>query len=153
MNLPLHHDVWGRLVYTDPAGVEHIGVEPVRAFPVSEPDRSIAIMDPQGREVAWIADLSALSSAQRAFLEDELTRRHFLPTILRIHSIEGIADPYTWETDTDRGRTQFQVKSDEDIRRVAGTRILIVDAHGIRYLIPDYRKLDPPSRRYLERYF
>ena len=32
------------------------------------------------------------------------------------------------------------------------SRVLIVDSHGIRYLIPDYRTLDATSRRLLERY-
>jgi len=45
MDLSLHYDAWGRLVYTDAAGVAHVGVEPVRAFPISEPDRGIAILD------------------------------------------------------------------------------------------------------------
>jgi len=152
MNLPLHHDVWARLVYTDPAGAEHVGVEPVRAFPVSEPNRGIALLTPHGQEVAWVADLESLSPEQRRFLEEELSRRHFLPVMTAIHAIEGIADPTTWKVDTDRGRTKFQVKNDEDIRRVAGSRVIIVDTHGIRYLIPDYRKLDGVSRRLLERY-
>ena len=152
MKLPLHHDVWGRLVYTDLTGTEHVGVEPMRAFPVSDPNRGIAILTPRGQEVAWVADLDVLAPDERAFLEAELARRHFLPVITAIHSIEGLTDPTTWTVETDRGRTKFQVKSDEDLRRVASSRVLIVDSHGIRYLIPDYRTLDATSRRLLERY-
>ena len=32
------------------------------------------------------------------------------------------------------------------------SRALVIDAHGIRYLIPDTRTLDATSRRLLERY-
>lgn len=152
MNLPLHHDVWGRLVYTDPAGIEHVGVEPVRAFPVSDPNHGISLLDAQGHEVAWVEDIAALPAEQRAVLEEELSRRHFLPVITEIDAIEGLTDPRTWHVRTDRGPTRFQVRSDEEIRRVAGSRVLVVDLHGIRYLIPDYRTLDAASRRLLERY-
>ena len=152
MNLPLHHDAWGRLVFTDVAGAAHVGVEPVRAFPISEPNRGIAILDSHGRELAWVENLESLSPEQRKFLEGELSRRHFLPIVTKLHAVEGIADPTTWDVETDRGRTKFQVKNEEDIRRVAGSRVVIVDTHGIRYLMPDYRKLDAASRRLLERY-
>jgi hypothetical protein len=152
MNIPLHHDAFGRLVFTDAAGVAHIGVEPVRAFPISEPGRGIAIVDGLGQELAWVDDLQMLAAEQRRFLEEELSRRHFLPIVTKIHAIEGLADPTTWDAETDRGRTTFQIKSEEDIRRVARSRVLLVDVHGIRYLIPDYRKLDAVSRRLLERY-
>ena len=152
MELSLHYDAWGQLVYTDAIGATHVGVEPVRAFPISEPGQGIAILDGHGRELAWIDDLESLSPAQRGFLEEELSRRHFLPIVTKLHAIEGLTDPTMWDIDTDRGRTQFQVKNGEDIRRIAGCRVVVVDAHGIRYLIPDYRKLDASSRRLLERY-
>ncbi len=152
MHLPLHYDPFGRLVYTDAAGVAHASVEPVRAFPISEPGRGIAILDGRGQELAWVDDLESLSPAERKFLEEELSRRHFLPIVTKLHAIEGLTDPTTWDVDTDRGRTTFHVKNEEDIRRIAGSRVLLVDTHGIRYMIPDYRKLDAGSRRLLERF-
>jgi hypothetical protein len=152
MNLSLHHDPFGRLVYTDAAGVAHVGVEPVRAFPISEPGRGVAILDRRGQELAWIDDLESLAPEQRQFLQEELSRRHFLPVVTKLHAIEGMTDPTTWRVETDRGPTTFQIKNEEDIRRVARSRVLLVDTHGIRYLIPDYHKLDAPSRRLLERY-
>src|SRR5262245_44594135 len=152
MNLQLHHDAWGRLVYTDERGVEHVGVEPVRAFPISEASRRVAILDHEGRELTWIEDLDQLSPESRAFLETELDRRHFLPVIQKIHAIDGLTEPTTWDIETDRGRTHFRLKGEEDVRRVAGSRVIVVDDHGIRYLIPDFRLLDATSRRYLERY-
>ena len=42
--------------------------------------------------------------------------------------------------------------SDNDVRRLGPNRILLVDTHGIRYLIPDTRRLDAVSRRILDRY-
>ncbi|MCE9532354.1 MAG: DUF1854 domain-containing protein [Planctomycetes bacterium] len=48
--------------------------------------------------------------------------------------------------------TRFPLKSDEDVRRLADHRALVIDAHGVRYLIPDLQTLDPGSQRLLERY-
>jgi len=148
----LHHDAWGRLVLTDARGRQHVGVEPVRSFPVSSPRRWIALCDTEGLEVLWIDDLDELPPPTRQLLEDELSKRHFLPVVRRVLSIEGRVEPTAWQVETDRGPTAFRLKSDEDVRRVAGSRVLIVDAHGIRYLVPDLGALDPKSRRLLSRY-
>lgn len=148
----LHLDRFGRLVYRDDAGSEVVGVEATRSFPVSDPDRGIALLDRQGREVVWIERLADVSPETRVLLERELSRRHFLPVVTRIASIDGLAEPTLWHVETDRGPAQFRLKSEEDVRRVAGTRVLVVDTQGIRYLIPDYRTLDLASRRLLERY-
>ena len=80
------------------------------------------------------------------------TSTAYLPTIRRIHAIEGITEPTTWDVDTDRGRTKFRLRSEEDVRRVVGSRVIIVDDHGVRYLVADYTKFDATSRRLLEQY-
>ena len=51
----LHHDAWGRLVFTDAAGRQHVGVEPVRAFPLSDPACGVALLDAEGHELLWYA--------------------------------------------------------------------------------------------------
>jgi hypothetical protein len=148
----LHHDTWGRLVLTDAQGRQHVGAEPVRAFAISDPRHGIAICDADGSELVWLDDLDALTPPLRRILEEELGRRHFLPVLTRVIGVEGATEPTTWEVETDRGRARFNLKSEEDVRRIAGQRVIIVDAHGVRYLIPDLRQLDSASRRTLERY-
>jgi hypothetical protein len=148
----LHHDSWGRLVLTDAHGRQYVGVEPVRAFPITDPRRGISLCDAEGHEILWIDRLDDVPAPVRSMLEDELVRRHFLPIIERIVAIEGASEPTRWTVQSDRGETTFTLKSEEDVRRVAGYRLLIVDAFGIRYLIPDLRALDGASRRFLERY-
>lgn len=148
----LSYDPWGRLVYTDDTGAVHVGVEPVRAFPISQPDKGISLLDPKGKELAWIDDLASIAAEPRRLLEEELSRRHFLPALRAIRNVEGLTDPTTWHVDTDRGPATFQVKMHEDVRRIASHRIIVLDAHGVRYLIPDFRTLDAVSRRFLERF-
>ena len=72
--------------------------------------------------------------------------------ILAILHMNSATEPSQWEVRTDRGETRFVVRQDEDVRRLDNHRALVIDAHGIRYLIEDTRELDAHSRRLLERY-
>jgi hypothetical protein len=148
----LSHDAWGRLVLTHSDGREHVGVELVRAFPLSDPRHGIAICDAKGRELLWLADLSSLPAPLARQIEEELAKREFVPVIRRILRVSAPVEPSEWEVETDRGRTAFVLNSEDDVHELDETRALIADAHGIRYLIPDIRQLDAESRRLLERY-
>jgi hypothetical protein len=148
----LHHDDWGRLVLTDADGRQHVGVEVVRAFPLSTPRRFIAICDPKGRELLWLDGLDGLPPKLEEQIEIELSKREFLPMIQRIVKISSPVEPSEWEVETDRGRTFFMLDSEDDVHQMDGVRALITDAHGIRYLIPNIARLDAESRRLLERY-
>ncbi|MBS0208982.1 MAG: DUF1854 domain-containing protein [Planctomycetes bacterium] len=148
----LQHDAWGRLVLIDAEGQRYVGVEPVRCFPISEADRWISIVDAEGRELVCVDRLDDLPAATRKTLTEELSRREFVPVIQRINSVSIGTDPAQWSVVTDRGPTLFMLKSEEDIRRLSPTRVLVIDDHGIRYSIPDIKALDTASRKLLERY-
>ena len=148
----LHHDALGRLVLTGADGCEHVDVEPARAFPISDPANRISIRDAQGHEISWIESLAGLPPDVRAVLETDLRRREFTPVVKRILHMAAFTEPSQWDVETDRGRTQFLLGNEDDIHRLEGHRAVIIDTHGIRYLIPDTRALDGHSRRILERY-
>ena len=151
LNFGLHFDAFERLVLVDAEGQRHVGVEPVRAFPLTDPDRWISICDAAGREIALIEDSSLLPDRVREPLEKELGRRVFLPRIERIVRVTG-TNPTQWEVQTDRGPSTFLAKSDDEIRRFGPHKAMLIDAHGTRYVIEDVRALDHASRRTLERY-
>ena len=148
----LSRDEFGRLVLIDPEGVRHVGVTAVRAFPISAPDLGVALCDGEGREVYWIDDLADLPTETREQVEDELATSQFLPVILKIPRVSSEAVPCEFDVVTDRGPTRFTLDSDEQIRAIGPYRFLITDARGVRYHIPDLRKLDAVSRRGLERH-
>ena len=148
----LHHDEWGRLVLTDADGHAHVGVECIRSFPLSEPSRGISVCNSSGRELAWVEDPTQLQAQARQCLEDDLARREFVPTILRIVSVSGGSEPSEWDVETDRGRTRFRLKSEDDVRRLPADRAMITDANGVRYLIPNVRGFNSDAARILERY-
>jgi hypothetical protein len=152
VRIALSYDSLGRLVFRDAEGREHVDVTPVRGFPISEPDYGVSICDAEGRELLWIERLGDLSAEQRETLRMELARREFMPVLQRITRISTNAEPCEWEVETDRGRTSFVLRSDEDVRRLDDSRAMVTDANGVSYLIPNLETLDATSRRYLERY-
>ena len=152
MNPDLSLNPFGRLVLVTPDGVSHEGVTPVRAFPVAAPEEGIALVSPDGRELAWIDRLADLPAATRLLVENALAGREFMPEIRRIEAVSGYVCPCQWEVETDRGMTRLTLKGEEDIRRLSATRLLIADKNGIEYLIRDLSQLDRSSRKLLDRF-
>ena len=148
----LQRDAFGRLTLTDSTGETHEGVTPVRAFPISSPDDGIALVDPYGHELAWIDRLEDLPEDLQTLLKAELAGREFMPVISRIVEVSSFATPSTWSVVTNHGETQFVLKGEEDIRRLALEGLLIADSHGIHSLIRDRQALDLHSRKILDRF-
>jgi hypothetical protein len=152
LQFSLSRDAWGQLMLIDAEGMRHLNVVPVPMFPISEAGRWISLVGSDGHEIVCVEDPSQVSSEVRVVLEEELARREFVPIILRVTWVSGNSEPCEWRVETDRGPTQFVLKSEEDVRRIGPHQILIVDANGIRYQIPDLRKADAKTRRVVEWY-
>ena len=60
----LERDALGRLMFIDATGTSHSGVYPVRAFPITEPDAGISIMDQSGKELCWFDGVTAIPGAE-----------------------------------------------------------------------------------------
>ncbi len=152
INFQLRRDSFGKLVLSTPEGEEHVGVIPVRAFPIQAPTRGISLVRDGGKEAAWIDDLDAVPEQIRSLIQEEIEGREFIPEILAIKDVSSFATPCTWYVRTDRGDTEFVLKVDEDIRRVGETSLLIADNHGINFLVRDMFRIDKHSRKILDRF-
>lgn len=149
----VERNAFGKLVFTAAGESQsHVGIVPVRAFPIAAPDSGIAIVSAEGSELAWIEQLSDLPDSVRILLEQELASREFLPHILQIVRVSAFATPSTWQVDTDRGETSFVLKGEEDIRRVGPEGLIIADSHGVQYLVRDIQTLSQASRKLLDRF-
>lgn len=148
----LRRDAFGKLVLTTLDGEEHVGVIPVRAFPIQAPTKGISMVREGGKEVAWIDDLADLPGEIRELVQAEIEGREFIPEILHIKNVSSFATPCTWFVETDRGDTEFVLKVDEDIRRIGEASLLIADNHGINYLVRDMFHIDKHSRKILDRF-
>ena len=149
----LARDAQGRLVGTTAEAQVHVGVTPVRAFPIAAPQAGLALVGPDGKELVWVAELASLPGPTRALIEEELAQREFIPRIQRILKVSTFSTPSTWEVETDRGPTHLVLKVEEDIRRLPQRgRLLITSGHGIVFEVPDMTALDRASRKILERF-
>lgn len=148
----LVRDQWGQLTFISADGQKHSNVAPVALFPISQPNSWISIRLPDGTELACVEDPRTLPADVWKLLKDELARREFVPIIRRIVRVSGNSEPCEWQVETDRGPTRFVLKSEEDVRRIGDHEILILDAHGTRYHIPDLSAVDVKSRRIVEWY-
>lgn len=152
LNFQMHRDPFGRLVLTDAQGIAHVGVTPVRAFPLAAPDEGLSLVGPDGHELVWLEHLAQLPLEARALVEEDLASRDFAPLIERIVAVSSFSTPCTWQVLTDRGEMSFVLKSEDDIRRLSGSALLIASGEGLQLRVADRKGLDRPSRKLLERF-
>ena len=137
--------------------LEHKGqrqtVSAVRAFPLSAENEFIVLRNEEGEEVGTVRKLTELDAASRSVLTAELQKAYFRPQILQIYEIEENYHIPKFDVETDRGPRVFEIRSQRnDIRVMGNGRVMIRDADGNLYEIPDYRKLDPVSHALIEGY-
>lgn len=133
-----------------PDGSVHAPVEPVRTFPLTQPDQYISLLDAHKNEIGLIEDINQLQEADQRVLAEELEKCYFMPKITKIHFIEGRFGVTQWEVETDSGTVFFDLRSRNDINSLEGGRVLIKDVDGNRYEIVNYHRLDPQSVALLE---
>lgn len=148
----LERDSLGRLVLIDRNGQRHVGVYPVRAFPITAPGAGVSIMDSSGKELCWFDDAAEIPKEELALIEEALAAREFMPVIQKITQVSTYATPSIWDIETDRGPTRIRLKGEEDIRRIAGNTLLIADSNGLQFLIKDSTQLDKLSKKFLDRF-
>jgi len=148
----LQRDAFGRWTLVLADGTRHAPVMAIRAYPITDPEGGVALMDAEGHELLWIDQLAQLAPAVRSQVQQALTEREFLPVIEKLEGVSSFATPSTWTVVTNRGTTQFLLKGEEDIRRLTGTVLLINDADGVQYMIRDLAAMDKHSRKLLDRF-
>jgi hypothetical protein len=131
---------------------ERTRVSPVRAFPLTAPQRAVCLVDGKGREISMIDELDALDSLARAAVLTELGLREFRPVLECIDSVDVKTTHSEWHVRTDRGNRVFRLEDEDQIRMLGAHRAVIVDHGGTRYLLTDLRQLDEKSRRILHRF-
>lgn len=152
MAFSLAVDPFGKLVFTLADGTQHVGALVARAFPIAAPEQSISILSAEGKELAWIEQLSDLPAQDREIVTQALQGREFMPEILRLDGVNSFSTPSVWRVQTSRGPTQLVLKGEEDIRRLSAHRLIVADAHGVQFLIRDLPSLDRHTRKLLDRF-
>jgi hypothetical protein len=132
-------------------GREHAQVQVRRGFPLSAAGHYLSLRDRQGQELGIVRDLRELDRQSQSVLAAELERVYFMPRIVRVLGIEERFHVPRWEVETDRGPRVFEIRTGRsDVRVLPDGRVLIRDADGNPYEIPDYRRLDAASQALIE---
>ena len=151
MHLNLSRDDFGRLLLVDLRAVEE-PVIPVRAFPLAAPTEGVSLVGTDGRERRWIPNLAELDETSRNLIQTDLDARELVPEILRIVSVSTFATPSIWQVETNRGATRLTLKTEDDLRRLPGSGLLVGSGEGLSFLIRDKLALDKASKKILDRF-
>jgi len=117
-----------------------------RAFPHSNPDQFVSLMDELGHEIGIIENPKKLDAASRNLLEAELKAIYFVPTISAITSVVAKGTGSQWTVDTDDGEYTFRILGRDALKGDDPPAIEITDENGKRYKIDNYWDLDAESR-------
>lgn len=123
-----------------------------RMFPFEELWTNISVLDSESNEIGIINDISDFPK-DGELLVRELEKIYFYPRITKIYSMKEKYGFSSWDVETDIGRITFSVKDTfRSILLLGGSRVIITDADGGRYEIPDASQLDKSSYRKIELY-
>jgi Domain of unknown function (DUF1854) len=128
-------------------------VQIVAAAPMSQPDRYICFLEPDGREIGMIRDMSALLPDARSIVEEELARRHVVTSIERVLSIRREVDVVYLRAATNRGPRDLIVRTaEENVRWIDNRRLLLTDVYGSRFEVRDLMATDRATRAALSEF-
>lgn len=138
----------GRLGVVLPDGtLKPVNVTP--CFPWTDQRRHLSLRDDEGKEIAHIADLEALSQDYRRKIEEAMQPSRFAFEILRLLKIEKDFELRVWHVETDRGFRRFQTLLDDLPYVLDNGTVLFKDLAGDLYQVSDPQKLDRDSLRKL----
>jgi hypothetical protein len=127
----------------------------IRVMPLNDPDKYISIREvPGDKEAGLLSTWQKLDRESRAILQEELERRYIYPVLLRILALKDVFGTYLCVFETDRGIREVTLRDIRDnIMYLGANRVLLTDAEGNRYDIPNMEALDYTSRAHLARIF
>ena len=128
-------------------------VQVARAFPLSKPNQFIGLRDAADKDIGTLPTLDGLDPESRKIINEELTRRYFLPIISQVYAVKEEFGITTWDVETDKGRRTFLVQNLRESvwEMVPGERAIITDKDGLRYEFPDLTRLDAKTANVLSR--
>jgi hypothetical protein len=124
-----------------------------RAFPFEDKFEYISVDDKDGKEIALIKSIEDLDENQRKYITDELDRKYYLPTIIKILSMKERFGFSYWKVMTDSGERTFTIQDTyRSIHKIDAAHVFLTDVDGNRYDIPDIEALDHKSYKKIELY-
>lgn len=127
-------------------------VEVKRAFPFEKEEEFLILENEDGKDLGFIRALSERSDEEQRILRRELAGRYFMPVITAIHKVNDRFGFSYWKVTTTSGELEFSVRDTYKSIIHLGRRMIITDADGNRYDIPDVDALPKVDRKRIELY-
>lgn len=133
---------------------ENMGrVKLIRTYPYTLKDEYICVHNLDDKEIGIIRDLNAIDQNSCENAKKELENRYYCPTVTSIKSVKERMGHFYFETVVDGKEKNFTVRDiTRNMRFATGDTLLIFDMDGNRYVIPEFEKTEPKSKRLLEPY-
>jgi hypothetical protein len=128
-------------------------VKLIRTYPYTLTDEYICVHDLEDKEIGIIRDLNELDADSCENAKKELEGRYYCPTVTAIKSVKERMGHFYFQTVVDGKEKSFTVRDiTRNMRFANGDTLLIFDMDGNRYVIPNFEKTEPKSKRLLEPY-
>ena len=128
-------------------------VKLIRTYPYTLTDEYICVHDLEDKEIGIIRNLNDLDAASCENAKKELEGRYYCPTVTAIKSVKERMGHFYFQTVVDGKEKSFTVRDiTRNMRFANGDTLLIFDMDGNRYVIPNFEKTEPKSKRLLEPY-
>jgi len=131
-------------------GRTYVNVRLVRCFPITEENKYITVLAADGTEIGLIEDVEACRPEVAALLKKALQDAYLVPQITKVNNITVRGYLPVWDVETDRGPHILELNTRRETFMV-GKKVVIRDADGNRYEIPDFTKLDKRSQSLVEK--
>jgi hypothetical protein len=125
----------------------YLKVRAVRAFPLSELNEFIGLLDAiSGHEIGMLRHLRDLDGPTKLLIQSEIDKRYFIPKVIKIVSAKKEFGTIYWDIETDRGSRQFVMRGLRDsVHEIEPGRYLVNDVDGNRFEVPQISELDTKS--------
>lgn len=129
----------------------------LRMFPLRKPDKFISVRRENReradsrKEYGVIEDICGFDGEQRKLIDEELSRRYFVPEITKVTTVKEEYGHTYWTVETTAGERSFTVfDMNSNLIKLGGDRVMIIDVDGNRYVFPDVNKIGEKALRLVE---
>jgi hypothetical protein len=137
----------GRGLVLDLRGQQYSDPRVRLAFPLEAEEEFVGFSLADGTELGMLERVEDLDPDSRAALRAELEKIYFRPRVTGVGRLVEEQGVLFGHIDTTSGPRQIEIRGyRENVRLLAGTRAMIEDVDGNRYLVDDWRALPKLTR-------
>jgi len=131
-------------------GQQYTDVRVRLAFPLEAEEEFVGLAQADGTELGTLARVADLDPESQAALRAELAKVYFRPRVTGVGRIVEEQGVLRGQIDTTAGPRAIEIRGwRENVRMLGGSRALIEDVDGNRYLVEDWQALPQLTREIL----